>query len=57
MGIEVHNISGVDMTTQFKVLLNLFGLLNKFIAYVKGEGSNLVTLTFALKFMISCFLL
>jgi len=57
MGIEVHNISGVNMTTQFKVLLNLFGLLNKFIAYVKGEGSNLVTLTFALKFMISCFLL
>jgi hypothetical protein len=55
MGIEVHNIVGVDMTTQIKVLLNSFGLLNKFIAYVKDEGSNLLTLTFVLKFVISCF--
>ncbi len=55
MGIEVHNIVGGDMTTQIKVLLNSFGLLNKFIAYVKDERSNLVTLTFSLKFVISCF--
>ncbi len=53
MGIEVHNIIGVDMTIQ--MLLNSFGLLNKFITYVKYEGSTLVTLTFSLNFVISYF--
>lgn len=55
MGIEMHNIVNVDMTTQIKVLLNSFGLLNKFITYVKDERSNLVTLTFSLTSVISYF--
>ncbi len=55
MGIEVHNVVGVDMTIQIKVLLNSFGLLNKFITYVKDEGSNLVIVNFALRSMISYF--
>jgi hypothetical protein len=55
IGIEVHNIVSVDMTIQIKVLLNSFGLLNKFITYVKDERSNLVTLNFALIFVISYF--
>jgi hypothetical protein len=55
MGIEVHNIVNLDMTTQIKVLLNSFGLLNKFITYVKDERSNLVTLTFSLTSAISYF--
>ncbi len=51
----MHNIVSVDMTIQIKVLLNSFGLLNKFITYVKDERSNLVTLNFALTSMISYF--
>ncbi len=40
---EVHNIIGVAMTNQVKILLDSFGLLDKIIAYVKDEGSNLIT--------------
>ncbi len=35
-------------------LLNAYGLRNKIIAYVKDEGSNLNTLTIALKSVIKC---
>ncbi len=42
------------MVAQVTMLLNSFGLLNKVIMYVKNEGSNLATLTFALTFVVSC---
>jgi hypothetical protein len=35
-------------------LLDAYGLRNKIIAYVKDEGSNVNTLTNALKFVIKC---
>ncbi len=35
-------------------VLDAYGLRNKIIAYVKDEGSNLNTLTSALKFVIKC---
>jgi len=58
MGIfEVHNIASVAMANQVKLLLYSFSLLDKVIAYVKDERSNLNTLTFALTFLISCFAL
>ncbi len=52
---EVHNTIGVAITNQVKVLLDVFGLLNKIIAYVKDEGSNLSTLTLALINVVTCF--
>jgi hypothetical protein len=54
---EVHNIASVTMANQVNFLLNSFSLLDKVIAYVKHERSNLNTLTFALTFAISCFAL
>jgi hypothetical protein len=49
MGIfEVQNTTNATMANQVKVLLDFFGLLEKIIAYVKNEGSNLNTLTNAL---------
>jgi hypothetical protein len=53
---EVHNTIGVAMANQVKSLLNSFGLLDKIIAYVKNERSNLNILTFALTFIVSCFI-
>ncbi len=41
---EIHNIVGATMANQVKFLLDSFGLLDKIIAYVKDEGSNLNTL-------------
>ncbi len=35
-------------------LLDQYGLRNKIIAYVKDEGSNLNTMTIALKFVMKC---
>ncbi len=35
-------------------LLDPYGLRNKIIAYVKDEGSNLNTMTIALKFVVRC---
>jgi hypothetical protein len=35
-------------------LLDAYGLKNKIIIYVKDEGSNLNTLTNALKFVVKC---
>jgi hypothetical protein len=54
---EVHNIVGVVMANHVKSLLDSFGLLDKVIAYVKDEGSNLNILTFALTSIVSCFAL
>jgi hypothetical protein len=35
-------------------LLDAYGLKNKIITYVKDEGSNLNTLTHALKYVVKC---
>ncbi len=50
---EVKNIIGTSMANQVKILLNSFGFLDKIIADVKNEGSNLNTLINALKFVVS----
>jgi hypothetical protein len=51
---EVHNTIGVAITNQVKVLLDVFGLLDKIIAYVKDEGSNLSILTLVLINVVTC---
>jgi len=51
--IELDNIIGATMTNKIITLLDSFGLLDKVIACIKGERSNLNTLTFALTFMVS----
>jgi len=35
-------------------LFDQYGLRNKIIAYVKDEGSNLNTMTIALKYIVKC---
>jgi len=55
MGIfEVQNTTRVAMANYVKVLLDSFGLFDKFIAYVKDKGCNLNTLTNALTSVVSC---
>jgi hypothetical protein len=54
---EVQNTIDETIKNQVKILLDSFGLLNKVITYVKNEGSNLNTLTNALKYVFSCSLL
>jgi hypothetical protein len=49
---EIHNIVGATMATYVKILLDSFNLLNKVIAYIKNEGLNLNTSTFALIFVV-----
>jgi hypothetical protein len=51
---EVHNIASATMANQVKSLLDSFDLIDKVIAYVKDEGSNLNTLTSALTSIVSC---
>jgi hypothetical protein len=40
---------GIAVAKQMKDLLGSFGLLNKMIAFVKDEGTNLGMMTIALK--------
>jgi hypothetical protein len=42
------------LARNFIDLMDAYGLRNKIITYVKDEGSNLNTLTRALKFIINC---
>jgi hypothetical protein len=51
---EVTKIIGQLLVRNFIDLLDAYGLRNKLIAYVKDEGSNLNTLTNALKFVVKC---
>ncbi len=53
--IEPDNIIDATMENKIKTLLDSFCLLDKVIACVKDERSNLNTLTFALTFMVSCY--
>ncbi len=45
---------GQVLAKSFVDLLDAYGLRNKIIAYVQGEGSNLNTLTSALNFVVKC---
>jgi hypothetical protein len=54
---EVHNTASVAMANRVRLLLNSFALLDKVIAYIKDERSNLNTLTFPLAFVVSYFAL
>jgi hypothetical protein len=49
--LKVHDKRWLKILLNF---LNAYGLKNKIIAYVKDEGSNLNTLTNALKFVVKC---
>jgi len=51
---EVIKIIGQVLVRNLIDLLDAYGLRNKSIAYVKDEGSNLNTLTNALKFVVKC---
>ena len=46
--------SGAAMAVQLQQLLDKYNLRNQILCYVKDEGSNLVTMTNALKSVISC---
>ncbi len=52
---EMQNTIGATMANQVKIILDSFGSFNKVIGYVKNEGSNLNTLTIALKFLVHYF--
>jgi hypothetical protein len=51
----MQNITNATMANQVNFLLESFVLFDKIITYVKDEGSNLNTLTNALKSKVSCF--
>jgi hypothetical protein len=51
---EVAKIIGQMLVRNLIDLLDAYGLRNKIIAYVKDEGSNLNTLTNALKSIVKC---
>lgn len=52
---EVHNMVGVAMVNQVKVLLDFFGLFDKIIVYVKDKRSNLNILNLVLTNVVTCF--
>jgi hypothetical protein len=52
-----YNIISVAIANQVKSLLNSFNLLDKIIAYIKDERSNLNILTFALTSIVSYFVI
>jgi len=52
--LEVARSTRQALAKNLIKLLDAYGLRNKIIAYVKDEGSNLNTLTNALKFVIKC---
>jgi hypothetical protein len=51
---KVPKIIGQALARNLIELLDAYGLRNKNITYVKDEGSNLNTLTNALKFVVKC---
>ncbi len=46
--------TGQGLAKQLKVMLEEFDLTSKVLCYVKDEGTNLVIMTIALEFVISC---
>ncbi len=51
---EADDIIGARLAKQLKVLLEKLGLTSKVLCYVKNKGTNLETMTIALKSTISC---
>lgn len=51
---KIHSIANATMASQVKKLLHSFHLLDKVIACVKNERSNLSILTFALIYVVYC---
>jgi len=51
---ETTKTIGQTLVNNLTKLLDQYGLRNKNIAYVNDEGSNLNTMTIALKFVMKC---
>jgi len=51
---EAIKTNGQALANNLTKLLDQYGLKNKIIAYVKYEGSNLNTMTIALKYVLKC---
>ncbi len=51
---EVIDITKQALARNLIDLLDIYGLKNKIITYVKDEGSTLNTLTITLKFIVKC---
>jgi len=51
---ETTKTIGQALVNNLTKLFDQYGLRNKSIAYVKNEGSNLNTMTIALKFVMKC---
>jgi hypothetical protein len=51
---EATKTIGQALARNLIELLDAYGLRNKIITYVKNKGSNLNTLTNALKFVVKC---
>lgn len=55
MGLfQASDTSGVGLAVQLRVLLEKFQLTKKVFCYVKDEGTNLSTITQALKTIVTC---
>jgi hypothetical protein len=55
MGLfEVNETTGQSMDIQLQVLLDKFGLLHQFIAFVKDESTNIFAMVVALHSIIDC---
>jgi hypothetical protein len=57
--VTLSLFEAIDITKQALArnlinLLDIYGLKNKIITYVKDEGSTLNTLTITLKFIVKC---
>jgi hypothetical protein len=51
---EATKIIGQALINNLTKLFDQYGLRNKIIAYVKDKGSNLNTMTIALKSIVKC---
>ncbi len=51
---EAIQITRQTLANNLTKLLDQYGLRNKIIAYVKDEGSNLITMIVVLKFVMKC---
>jgi hypothetical protein len=52
--LKLNDTIGQGLIRQLKMTLEKFGLTFKILCYVKGEGTNLGTMTTTLKSIISC---
>jgi hypothetical protein len=52
--LKQQKIVGQTLPNNLTKLLDQYGLRNKIITYVKDEGSNLNSMTIALKSIVKC---